>query len=100
MFVPSTLKRKKGSAVSKVNAAPSAGTDVDADAGGGTADTNEAARPDLMGALREKLGPMADAARPAPENGAKKRQKVEKPRDDYDRFMEEIGGMLGSSVKT
>ena len=93
MFVPTALKRKKGGNTTRVNAAPSAGGEVEM----GTGSTD--ARPDLMGALREKLGPMADVPRNSAGDVTEsltKKQKIEKSKDDYDRFMEEIGGMLGA----
>jgi hypothetical protein len=57
-------------------------------------------RPDLMGALRDKLGPIASTTSSGDgermEEGSRmKKMKVEKPKDDYAKFMDEIGGILG-----
>ena len=79
-----------------MNAAPS---DEAVNGDGGEASV----RPDLMDALKEKLGPLAPSSRiadGASEADTAKRQKLEKPKDDYDKFMEEIGGMLGPSISS
>ncbi|KIP10074.1 hypothetical protein PHLGIDRAFT_28623 [Phlebiopsis gigantea 11061_1 CR5-6] len=76
-FVPAALKRKRGGGAassSKVNAAPS----VDS-----TADSEPVAapRPDLLGTLRLQLGPSIGSS---------------SPKDDYAKFLEEMGDVLGS----
>ena len=90
MFVPTALKRKKGAGSARINAAPSAGGEAESNIG--SSDT----RPDLMGVLREKLGPMPEVSQSDTDANwsTTKKQRVEKPKDDYDKFMEEIGGML------
>ena len=84
-FVPSALKRKKATAtdaISKANAAPalnfaapSVGDEVSTEA--------ERARPDLVGALKEQFGTI-----PVPQ--------VTKSKSDYDKFVEEMGDILGA----
>ncbi|KAF8079027.1 WW domain binding protein 11-domain-containing protein [Lyophyllum atratum] len=84
-FVPTSIKRKRPGAPassSQVNAAP--GTEED--------DNQQSvgpARPDLLSALKDQFGPVPSAA---PPNAQKRR--VEKKKDDYDKFMEEIGDIL------
>ncbi|KIK70562.1 hypothetical protein GYMLUDRAFT_65785 [Collybiopsis luxurians FD-317 M1] len=94
-FIPSALKRKRGGAsttLSRVNAAP--GVDDDDN----DTDPSVAAdpRPDLLSTLREQFGPAPAVAKP--EQPAKK-AKVEavKKKDDYERFVEEIGDILNPS---
>lgn len=81
-FVPTMLKRKRpGASVtpsSKVNAAPAlAGTEV-------SEEEPKPARPDLVSTLRDQFGPP-----PVPSVPNKKN-------DGYDKFMEEMGDILGS----
>lgn len=85
-FVPSAVKRKKVTttdATSKLNAAPvlnspapSAGDDV-------KTDEVELARPDLVSALKMQFG-----AVPVPQ--------ATKSKSDYDKFVEEMGDILGT----
>lgn len=108
-FVPSALKRRKlaaapgagGLSSSKINAAPSLGPSADSgekgtgeDRGGGGGSERG---PDLMSALRDQLGvavvPPSDAGRGAT---GKKDGRV-KPKDDYEKFMDEMGDILGPS---
>lgn len=97
-FVPTSVKRKKGqaagaaaaagtgsatSAVGKINAAPSTGDDDDGNAPTG------AKRPDLMSTLREqlKLSPVFGGESTKPADA--------KPKGDYEKFVEEMGDILG-----
>lgn len=98
-FLPSALKRKKGGGTtgggSRINAAPTLGSDV-------TSEGAAQAKPDLLGALREKLGPMAGTNNEdTPELDVKKRKlepsRREKPKDDYDKFLAEMGDFLAPS---
>ncbi|KAL5494574.1 hypothetical protein ACEPAI_35 [Sanghuangporus weigelae] len=105
-FVPAALKRKKagGTGGGKINAAPS----VSSDAGNGEAneagETEAAAapKPDLLGSLRDKFGPMTstNASMGSDANSEKdgdqqtKKRKVQKSKDDYDKFLEEMGELL------
>jgi len=85
-FVPSAVKRKKVTAteaISKLNAAPalssgapSVGDDVEAT-------EVELARPDLVSALKVQFGPV-----PVPQ--------ATKSKSDYDKFVEEMGDILGT----
>ena len=104
-FVPSSLKRKRAgagsntsgkSSASRINAAPEASHD---DMKGDSHET-EPARPDLLGALRTKLPvPITKPGPGADELEAKKRKldrpETKKGKDDYEKFMEEIGDILG-----
>ncbi|EJC98581.1 uncharacterized protein FOMMEDRAFT_143044 [Fomitiporia mediterranea MF3/22] len=102
-FVPAALKRKKvgGATSGRVNAAPSIGAETTGDASGDNVtgeDVKTAPKPDLLGSLREKFGPMANSANATAddgESGAKKR-KIERPKDDYDKFLTEMGDMLNA----
>lgn len=98
-FLPSALKRKKGGGTtvggSRINAAPALGFDAISE---GAAQ----AKPDLLGSLREKLGPMTSAnSDDTPELHAKKRKlelsQKEKPKDDYDKFLAEMDDFLAPS---
>ena len=88
-FVPSALKRKKAgtgtSVSSKVNAAPSVGPGEDDDA------VANVPRPDLLGTLRGQLGTAVATATSSGQNG----QKKPKAGDDYAKFVEEMGDILG-----
>lgn len=86
-FVPAALKRKKPGAGSKVNAAPSVGPGDGDDIEGESA---PAARPDLLSTLQDKFGA------PPPTKKTKVEPKVPiKPKDDYDKFLEEMDDILG-----
>ncbi|KAL0951678.1 hypothetical protein HGRIS_008357 [Hohenbuehelia grisea] len=97
-FVPASIKRKKagaaGTAGSKVNAAPS----FDSEADGSAAEPPAAqARPDLLSALKGQFGPTAATVSAGVSNAASKGKAPEKPekkKDDYEKFMEEMGGIL------
>ncbi|GLB35772.1 putative WW domain binding protein 11 [Lyophyllum shimeji] len=88
-FVPTALKRKKPGASassSKVNAAPGVEEDDNQEPVG-------PARPDLLSALKDQFGPAPSAT---PSNAQKK---GEKRKDDYEKFMEEMGDILGPTSK-
>ncbi|KAG5647671.1 hypothetical protein DXG03_008394 [Asterophora parasitica] len=90
-FVPTTIKRKKlgaSASSSRVNAAPGMEEDDNQEPAGPV-------RPDLLTALKEQFGPAPPLAYPP---SAKVRQ-VEKKKDDYDKFMEEIGDILAPATK-
>ncbi|THH33395.1 hypothetical protein EUX98_g788 [Antrodiella citrinella] len=83
-FVPSTLKRKKAGtapAASQLNAAPSVGLADESDS------VSTAPRPNLLSTLRGQLGTGAPTVTPS--------QKKPKPGDDYTKFMDEMGDILG-----
>ncbi|KAG5639561.1 hypothetical protein H0H81_012232 [Sphagnurus paluster] len=86
-FVPTSLKRKKPGVQapsSQVNAAP------------GMEDESQEpgpARPDLLSTLKGHFGSTLTASVPTT-----KAKKVEK-KDDYDKFMEEMGDILGRTAK-
>ncbi|KAI0077454.1 hypothetical protein K474DRAFT_1088865 [Panus rudis PR-1116 ss-1] len=97
-FVPTALKRKKAgtagassaSSSTKVNAAPSLGpSGNDEEAGASVA----APRPDLLGTLKSQFGHGPSAATAA---GSASKAQEGKPKDDYDKFMEEMGDILGA----
>jgi hypothetical protein len=101
-FVPSSLKRKKAGGMtntsgkpsaSRINAAPEANVADKASESGEA----EAARPDLLGALKTNF------PAPIPKSGTddarvKKRKlevpEIKKGKDDYEKFIEEIGDIL------
>ena len=99
-FVPSSLKRKKtvGApntsgkvSTSRINAAPEANLDESKDG------EVEAARPDLLGALMTNFP--APTARTGRDEAPTKKPKLVitetmKSKDDYERFIEEIGDIL------
>jgi len=88
-FVPTTVKRKKAAAASTpssgVNAAPSLGELAN------DAEKNVDTRPDLLSTLKNQFGPS-----PGSHKGVStKQEKVDlKRKDDYDRFVEEMGDIL------
>ncbi len=92
-FVPAALKRKRaGGAGLKVNAAPTVGSTEDND---GEGEPAPVARPDLLSTLQDKFG--------APLKKQKVKQEVKKtpaakPKDDYEKFLEEMGDVFGSST--
>lgn len=93
--MPSALKRKKAGGAnagsSKVNAAPSLGPDADS-ATQAPSDVGPA-RPDLLSALKDQFGPAARPTAPAPRGSVPK----SKGKDDYAKFVEEMGDFLGPS---
>ena len=84
-FVPAALKRKKATAgaTSKINAAPKAGSEEP--------EAPAAARPDLMSTLKQNLG----SAVSMPPKVADVKSSAAKPKDDYDKFLDEMGDILG-----
>ncbi|KAG6846101.1 hypothetical protein H0H87_006465 [Tephrocybe sp. NHM501043] len=85
-FVPTTLKRKKpgvSASSSRVNAAPGMEGDDEKEPAG-------PARPDLLSALKSQFGPAPPVTAPSSTTGKKTGKK-----DDYDKFMEEMGDILG-----
>ncbi|RDB28692.1 Protein saf1 [Hypsizygus marmoreus] len=89
-FVPTAVKRKRPGVAgsSKVNAAPSFGPSAKEDEDEEPAGP---ARPDLLSALKDRFGPVPPAASPA----RKKAKTEEKKKDDYTKFVEEMGDILG-----
>ncbi|CAL1694072.1 unnamed protein product [Somion occarium] len=85
-FVPTTLKRKKAGAGSaaptKVNAAPSLAPST------GEEESTQAPRPDLLSALKSQFGTPSGETKSTPALAAK-------PKDDYEKFVEEMGDILG-----
>ncbi|KAG6897954.1 hypothetical protein C0992_008344 [Termitomyces sp. T32_za158] len=85
-FVPTALKRKKPGASassSRINAAPSVED--------GNQEPTGPARPDLLGTLQTKFGSAPSPLAPSVSTA----KKAEKKRDGYDKFMEEMGDILG-----
>lgn len=84
-FVPAALKRKKAvaGASSKINAAPKAESEEP--------EAPAAARPDLMSTLKQNLG----SAVSVPLKSAGVKSSAAKPKDDYDKFLDEMGDILG-----
>ena len=95
-FVPTSLKRKKpavGMSSSKVNAAPSLGGESE------SSEPLPALRPDLVSSLMDKFGPVPPVSA-TPPNGkglAKGMQPGAEKKDDYLKFVEEMGDILGTS---
>lgn len=95
-FVPTSLKRKKpatGMASSKVNAAPSLG------AGSESSELAQVSRPDLVSSLMDKFGPVPVVATASPNEKASSKgmQPDAGKKDDYQKFVEEMGDILGTS---
>jgi hypothetical protein len=93
-FVPTALKRKRAGAAgsgssSKINAAPSdlGAVDIEAEAEG-------PARPDLLSALKNQFGP-APASNPAATKGKVDPKAKKTKNNDYEKFVEEMGDILG-----
>ncbi|KDQ63142.1 hypothetical protein JAAARDRAFT_29143 [Jaapia argillacea MUCL 33604] len=89
-FVPSSLKRKKpggarsGSSSTSINAAPLVGVAEEAIAG--------PARPDLVSSLMGQFGPGKDVKESKEKGGGK-------GKDDYAKFMDDLGDILGPGAK-
>lgn len=98
-FIPTSLKRKKAgnasvsASSSKIDAAPSLETDS---ASGADADEAPAARPDLLSTLKGQFGPAPTVASRVPATSGKAKAEAKK-KDDYEKFVEEMGDILGSS---
>ena len=84
-FVPSVIKRKKATAPgpSKIDAAPTLSSSVPVE-GEEHAEAGPA-RPDLVSALKNQFGPVPT-----------KNIKESVPKSDYDKFVEEMGDILGT----
>lgn len=95
--MPTSIKRKKagasGTGASKINAAPSLGSEAD---GASEEPTAPQARPDLLSALKGQFGPTQAAPAGASNTAGKGKtaEKPEKKKDDYEKFMEEMGDIL------
>jgi hypothetical protein len=88
-FVPTSLQRKRAAPrgggsgkTSKVSGAPA----LDGDDPGQAQNVVPAARPDLVSTLRGQFGT------------AKEAQEKPKVKDDYEKFIEGMGDILGSAV--
>ncbi|KAI0361149.1 hypothetical protein OH77DRAFT_1500558 [Trametes cingulata] len=89
-FVPAALKRKKpGAGASKVNAAPTVGP---ADDKSDEPEAAPAARPDLLSTLQDKFG--APPPKKAKVETEAAKTAPAKPKDDYDKFLEEMSDIL------
>ena len=78
-FMPTSVKRKRATATPKVNAAPSVETPEEVEA--------VAPRPDLLGTLQGQFGP-------APPESVAKKPRTGTTKDDYAKFVEEMGDIL------
>ena len=92
MFVPSAIKRKKAGTggSSRINAAPALGPET-------MSKDAVPAKPDLLNTLREKLGPIPtakDDATTVSMMGSNKTIVRNKTKDDYGKFLEEMGDLL------
>ncbi|KZT74958.1 hypothetical protein DAEQUDRAFT_720148 [Daedalea quercina L-15889] len=94
-FVPTALKRKKAAAgpASKINAAPS----LKQKAGSEEPEAPTAARPDLMSTLKQNLGSAVSVPAAKSTDSAVKGAAA-KSKDDYAKFLEEMGDVLGSKT--
>ncbi|KAF9024109.1 hypothetical protein BDZ89DRAFT_1069359 [Hymenopellis radicata] len=90
-FVPASLKRRKvGTGVvgsSRINAAPGVLDEEDA---------AEPARPDLLSVLQDQFGSAPTVPRTSGPVSVKPKTDVEKSKDDYAKFVEEMGDILGN----
>lgn len=95
-FVPTSIKRKKAGPAgsgssSRIDAAPSFGPtateeEVTQDLG--------PVRPDLLSVLKSQFGPVPAAAPASSAVAGKGDGEVVKKKDDYEKFVEEIGNIL------
>ena len=88
-FIPTALRKKRAGTVSgpapKVNAAPSIGPDT-----GNSEPMAGLERPDLLGMLKHQFGPSSGTS-----GSTKADSKAgSKPKDDYQKFVEEMGDLL------
>ncbi|KAH7923900.1 hypothetical protein BV22DRAFT_1130275 [Leucogyrophana mollusca] len=97
-FVPASLKRKKAGAPAaspSVNAAPSFGVGSET-----TEPVVSSSRPDLVSALKDQFGPVPATHHPIAPGTNSSRKGGEslavKGKDDYQKFMEEMGDIIGS----
>jgi hypothetical protein len=99
--MPSTVKRKKaggsGASSSKINAAPTLGPSSDESQSKPAGPT----RPDLLSALKGQFGPAPIVPAPTTSQGPKGtkigQSTAPKGKDDYAKFLEEMGDILGPS---
>ncbi|KAK0481812.1 hypothetical protein IW261DRAFT_1563101 [Armillaria novae-zelandiae] len=87
-FVPTSLKRKKvanASASGRINAAPGVGDVVEGAV---------SARPDLLSTLKGQFG-SAPTNNPPAASSSKGKSTATKTKDDYEKFVEEMGDILG-----
>lgn len=82
-FVPSVIKRKKAPVPSKIDAAPSFTSAAPQIEGEQQVEAGPA-RPDLVSTLKNRFGPAPPKANKEPA-----------PKSDYDKFMEEMGDIIG-----
>lgn len=82
-----------------MNAAPSLDGQGAAETALENSDSGMKQKPDLVGALREKFGVAPPVVKVA-EIQAEKAMKKAKPKDDYDKFMLEMGDLLGPATGT
>lgn len=100
--MPAALRRKKAKTV---NAAPAV---APKDGASDTEQTNIGveAKPDLLGTLREKLGPMMPVDMKSSDDAAQKRRRLDDSKaleskqkqgtDDYENFLAEMGDLLNA----
>ncbi|KAJ3802243.1 mRNA biogenesis factor-domain-containing protein [Lentinula aff. detonsa] len=95
-FVPSALKRKRGgvasASTSRVNAAPGIANENDTELSVVPGPT----RPDLLSTIRNQFGP-APSVTKSEQPTKKPKAEIVKKKDDYERFVEEIGDILKPS---
>jgi hypothetical protein len=91
-FIPSALTRKKGKSskisLPKHNSAPEMAGSESAEP------TIEPARPDIVSVLKEQFGP-ATVRSTKPQTGGRGTSGGTKVKDDYGKFLEEMGDILG-----
>lgn len=92
-FVPAALKKKKAvgtGPASRINAAPSVGSQ---DESGPAA----APRPDLMSALKSQFGSTSGFGETPVQAESKPKTATSQSKDDYAKFLDEMGDILGGS---
>ncbi|EMD41868.1 hypothetical protein CERSUDRAFT_110427 [Gelatoporia subvermispora B] len=96
-FVPSTLKRKRPADAStsskRIDAAPS----VEPSSESAEVVSAPAARPDLLSAVKGQLGSATGMTGPAKPDAAIGETKA-KSKDDYEKFLDEMGDILGPAA--
>lgn len=93
MFVPAALKKRKAAAsvaASRINAAPSVGPQDESEPA-------TAPRPDLMSTLKNQFG-TASGFVEAHAAESKPKTAVSQSKDDYEKFLSEMGDILGPST--
>jgi len=86
-FLPTSLKKKKATGGIKLNAAPSVGVSTEDSSAG-------AVRPDLVSALKDQFGGVPAESKKG--ETSKSGTAVQKTRDDYAKFVEELGDILNA----